>query len=341
MKQDEMSWVDTLKEFEREKIMVPIQSNLSVIPGFKFLMKALGETHTGDGLVVLFAILNWCISHKYGTEGIWLVPIAEIWNGLIKWHFQSPRPCWVDKRVVAMGTSHEYSFPSSHSMLSFSLATYFSSVLEGSLVPFYFAGVVAFSRVFEGMHYPQDVVIGSALGYGLGLGLLQSIKEWERSRPYLQMSSTSLVACGFLPIAALLVIVWWSYNMVKDAPIDPRWKENVSKTFKKNQVLSPHWVPLQAYIGMTGVLGGLVVGETAFYLHTDKFPMPTSLVASCIRLVVGLTILLAAYFGIRAGEKAVQGTRPGLALCLHFLRFFQVPVVILLVAPPVFASIGV
>lgn len=53
------------------------------------------------------------------------VPISEISNGLIKWYFRVPRPGWVDRSIELRAWSHEYSFPSSHAQIIFSLATFF------------------------------------------------------------------------------------------------------------------------------------------------------------------------------------------------------------------------
>jgi undecaprenyl-diphosphatase len=51
-------------------------------------------------------------------------------------------------------------------------------------VPFYvLAALIAFSRVYNGVHYPTDVLGGSALGVLVGLAVLQLSKRGRRLRP--------------------------------------------------------------------------------------------------------------------------------------------------------------
>jgi undecaprenyl-diphosphatase len=57
------------------------------------------------------------------------------------------------------------SFPSGHSAAAFAFATGIGNRLPLAAVPLHAAaGVVAYSRVHTGVHYPSDVVVGAALG---------------------------------------------------------------------------------------------------------------------------------------------------------------------------------
>lgn len=78
-----------------------------------------------------------------------------------------PRPFEVLESISVLapikgGTS----FPSGHSGLTMALATavYFYYPRLGKLL-FAFACIVALSRIFVGVHYPLDVVVGLMLGY--------------------------------------------------------------------------------------------------------------------------------------------------------------------------------
>lgn len=68
---------------------------------------------------------------------------------------------------------YEYSsFPSGHTIVAFSLASYFSSVYNDKLwvgiLAYGMAGGVGLQRLYDGQHWSSDVFIGAALGVGIG-----------------------------------------------------------------------------------------------------------------------------------------------------------------------------
>jgi membrane-associated phospholipid phosphatase len=69
-------------------------------------------------------------------------------------------------RRVPMPTSH--SFPSGHAAAAFAFAGGAGRVLPAVSLPLHcLAGLVAYSRVHTGVHYPLDVVVGSLIGASL------------------------------------------------------------------------------------------------------------------------------------------------------------------------------
>jgi undecaprenyl-diphosphatase len=58
-----------------------------------------------------------------------------------------------------------FSFPSGHSASAFAFATGVANQLPPVAAPLYgLAGVVAYSRVHTGVHYPGDIVVGGTAG---------------------------------------------------------------------------------------------------------------------------------------------------------------------------------
>ena len=111
-----------LSEWEHERIILPLQARLRALDPF---FKLIGYTIQGEGILPVFATLYWCLDQHKCIAGIWLVPLAEISNGVVKWAFRRPRPSWVDPRIRLLSWSNEFSFPSSHSQLAFMLAHWF------------------------------------------------------------------------------------------------------------------------------------------------------------------------------------------------------------------------
>jgi len=95
---------------------------------------------------------------------------------ILKKLFARPRPCnpefFVEGGRFLLGRLKSLSFPSSHSMNMFSAATLLFCFYRKYGVYFYsFAALIAYTRVYNGVHYPSDVVGGAAIGCLLGWGV--------------------------------------------------------------------------------------------------------------------------------------------------------------------------
>ena len=58
------------------------------------------------------------------------------------------------------------SFPSGHAGASFACAVVFAYMLPGAFgtMALVLAGLISFSRMYLGVHYPSDVIVGAGVG---------------------------------------------------------------------------------------------------------------------------------------------------------------------------------
>ncbi|MBD1391704.1 phosphatase PAP2 family protein [Mucilaginibacter glaciei] len=98
---------------------------------------------------------------------------------LLKTIFKRRRPFIQNLKIVAVYDPTSTSFPSGHSSTSFATATALSSAYPKWYVvapAMLWAGSVAYSRAYLGVHYMSDVTFGASLG-GASAILLRSIKK--------------------------------------------------------------------------------------------------------------------------------------------------------------------
>jgi undecaprenyl-diphosphatase len=76
------------------------------------------------------------------------------------------------------------SFPSGHAATSFACAATLAWLTPLPPIALYtLAALIAFSRVYVGVHYPLDVIGGAALGLGVATALRLLVEARRRSAP--------------------------------------------------------------------------------------------------------------------------------------------------------------
>ncbi|MEW6511499.1 MAG: phosphatase PAP2 family protein [Bacteroidota bacterium] len=115
------------------------------------------------------------------TAAILLIPVIfcadKLSSAVIKELVGRPRPCHVIDGVPVVQGIHMLvncgsglSFPSSHAVNNFAVATVFASYYRRWVWWFYgWAAIVALSRPAVGVHYPSDILGGAIIGFLVGL----------------------------------------------------------------------------------------------------------------------------------------------------------------------------
>lgn len=87
----------------------------------------------------------------------------------IKLAVPRPRPFTAIPSAIIFDREPGSSFPSGHTMRAFALAFVASKLWPNLTIPLYiFSGLIAFSRIYLGQHYPSDVLAGAVIGLLVG-----------------------------------------------------------------------------------------------------------------------------------------------------------------------------
>ncbi len=109
----------------------------------------------------------------------------QLSSGFLKPLIGRTRPCNalpLDEIRLLVRRSKAFSFPSSHAANSFSMATVLAWRYPRFIAfIFFIAVVIAYSRVYVGVHYPFDSVVGAVLGLICGkvaILVVRSTDQW-------------------------------------------------------------------------------------------------------------------------------------------------------------------
>jgi undecaprenyl-diphosphatase len=124
--------------------------------------------------VVLFVILSWVIT-KQRKVFRRLVLLYAVQSAIIyglKFLVRRERPLFflemASKLSKGPGEILDPSFPSAHAAFSFMMATLLAHWFPRyRLIFFIIAGLIGWTRIYLGLHYPTDVITGGLLGYGI------------------------------------------------------------------------------------------------------------------------------------------------------------------------------
>jgi membrane-associated phospholipid phosphatase len=146
-------------------------------PYMDMICPVLRDKYTWIPVYLIAAVY---LLYRYRSSAAYLIVFAGLAVGasdalsnLVKHLVHRLRPCAVESavRLLVSGCSQSYSFTSSHAANHFALAVFMILALRlglvWSMVLLFWAGSIAFSQVYVGLHYPSDVLAGAALGAGV------------------------------------------------------------------------------------------------------------------------------------------------------------------------------
>ncbi len=141
--------------------------------GVTHFMKNVSSTTGAISLGIPAAlIIEGMISHDKITvhKGMYIVKTIAVSTAItfiMKYSFNRQRPFTADSLVIKASSGGGPSFPSGHTSLAFAAATSLSFAYPKwyVIIPSYlWAGTVAYSRMYLGVHYPTDVWVGAMVG---------------------------------------------------------------------------------------------------------------------------------------------------------------------------------
>lgn len=148
------------------------------------------------GLLLAFIVwkMKWKAVYAIIALGLTIVATDQFSSGFMKPYFLRFRPCHEPElqglvRLVDR-CGGNYGFASSHACNAFGMTTFcwllFKDMHKIWWVVFVWAAAVSYSRIYMGVHYPADVLIGALAGILLAV-LLYEFYKWSVRKNYFRL----------------------------------------------------------------------------------------------------------------------------------------------------------
>lgn len=260
------------------------------VPWLDAVMSAI--THLGEETVFMVAALLvfWCISKRHGYYLLAVGFAGTVLNQFLKLLFRIPRP-WVldsDFTIVesARAEATGYSFPSGHTQNAvgtFGGMALFTRRRWVRVAAIAAAVLVPFSRMYLGVHTPLDVGVAAITAVILLLALYP-VMEQSENQPRIMVAVIGGML--LLSVGYLLFVLLYHFPADVDADNLAHGVENA-------------WKLLGATVGLLA----------AWWMDVKLIHFDTRAVwyVQIIKMVVGLTLLVAIKAGLKAPLAALLG----------------------------------
>jgi membrane-associated phospholipid phosphatase len=285
-------------------------------------------------LIVMPAFL-WCIDMTIGLRLGFLLLLSGGLNEDFKLLFHGPRPYWIDPSVKAYASETSFGIPSGHAQVSASVWGGLAYTFKKGwlwVVVILAVFLIGLSRLYNGVHFPTDVLAGWLIG---ALILWFYIKLEKPASSWLSQQgvfSQLFLAFGlsllFILCAVLARISLGAWTLPQN------WVANAAAAAPGSAPIAP--LSLSGILSDAGGLFGLAVGAILLPIW-GGFSTAGPVGKRLLRFAVGVIGILVIWLGL---GLIFPGGEDLLGSVLHYIRYTMIGSWVSGLAPLVFTRLS-
>jgi len=297
-------------------------------PGLDGFMKAVTFLGKIEFYIIFIPILYWCVDQKLGLRVLFILILTDVPGSSLKQLLHEPRPYWLGG-VKGLAKETSYGIPSTHSSSPMAVWGLIASTVKKSWLwtfSILLILLIGLSRLYLGVHFPQDVLGGWLLGL---LMLFLFIKYESRFLAWwAQKTTNTQIFLGFLFSAATILIGLLVLSLISGSPDSSAWA-----------VYSTESREIDHYLTLGGFLFGAVTGVVLMGKHA-RFQMDGPALQKVGRYAVGIVGLFALYLGLDLLFALLAPDASLAGYILRYIRYALVSIWAIFGAPWVFIKVG-
>jgi membrane-associated phospholipid phosphatase len=314
------------------KIILFIQNLGTWLSGPMQFLSFLGNEQF---FLLTMPIFLWCIDMTTGLRLGFLLLISGNLNYILKLVFHGPRPYWVDRTVRAYTSEPTFGIPSGHAQVS---ASVWGGLAYSFRKPWLWlaAGLAVFliglSRLYNGVHFPTDVLAGwiiGALVLWICMNLEKPVTAWLLScHLSIRLAAALVFSLSFILLGVLSRISLGAWALPQT------WATNAAAGAPGSAPITP--LSLSSLISSAGALFGLSAGAILLPVW-GGFNVRGPVGKRALRFLAGMVGMLIIWGGL---GLILPGGESRLILALRYLRYALTGFWISGLAPLMFTHTG-
>ncbi len=269
---------------------------------------------TEEFFLFVLPVIYWNINHWLGLRVGLILLTSGALNGVLKMLFHSPRPYWISERVIPMATETSFGIPSGHAQISIGVWGMIATRVRRLWATILFALLILFiglSRIYLGVHFPQDILAGWFIGGLLLWGFVRLETPVLRffSRLSFGRQILSIWLFSLLMILSAIVVRAWN-----NTEIPTQWIELATRNGIEE---APMPWNLAGIVSPAAVLFGFTAGAL-WVQRVSGFAKPRLWWQHLLLYTLGLLGILVLWMGL--GSILPKGEN-GLALLFRYIRY--------------------
>ena len=300
-----------------------MQQTYPQLHGFMSAISAMGEEQF---FLVALPAVYWAVDKRVGRQLGYFFLLSVLINSNLKAILRGPRPYWLDPGIK-LGEVGGYGVPSGHvqhATVVFLLAAAHVRRAWFWVVVFIYILLMAMSRLYLGVHFLDDVVVG----FFVGVLILAAFAVWQVKlhNPFdRQILGRRMLLIVLIPL--LLAAVYIGGMLIVGPPnMDVPWA-----SFIPEAEIDGYESVVTAVASLLGFGIGMVLESSRVRFRADG-----PIWQRAARFLLGIVVAV----GIWAGLRAIFPAEPlALALPLRFVRYLLLLLWVSYFAPWVFVRL--